>query len=301
MALLLVPLLAAPTARAFVRSVAPGTGACLFWNQRSIGWSLHVEGSASLGYDATRTAIGRSSATWAAVSCTDLEFGQQADATEPVVGASTDASRNRNVIVFRPVACDEVAPADAPCQTEGGCSNEFNCFDFGQNVIAVTTTSFRPNTGEILDADIEFNEASFRFTDVDSPPCGEGVEAPCVDTDLGNTATHEIGHLLGLDHSPVREATMFGSAPSGEITKRDLAEDDEEGICSIYPAGAPPNSCVTDTGGEAINTQSGCSCGSAGAGGGFTALVACLLLRGLWRKRGGEGPRARAQAPRAPA
>ncbi|KAL5722480.1 hypothetical protein ACHQM5_005996 [Ranunculus cassubicifolius] len=51
--------------------------------------------------------------------------------------------------------------------------------------------------------------------------------------DLESVAVHEIGHLLGLDHSEVREAVMFSGISPG-VTKRDLASDDIQGIRTLY-------------------------------------------------------------------
>ncbi|KAG5560862.1 hypothetical protein RHGRI_004022 [Rhododendron griersonianum] len=50
--------------------------------------------------------------------------------------------------------------------------------------------------------------------------------------DYETVALHEIGHLLGLDHSSVREAIMYAEAPVG-VTKG-LHGDDIEGIKALY-------------------------------------------------------------------
>jgi hypothetical protein len=55
--------------------------------------------------------------------------------------------------------------------------------------------------------------------------------------DIQHIALHEIGHFLGLDHSPILAATM---APYGvyDNTDRNLKRDDIVGISEICPAGA---------------------------------------------------------------
>lgn len=79
------------------------------------------------------------------------------------------------------------------------------------------------------------------------PPCG-GANAGALHYDDAETwglahspqrfdtetvALHEIGHLLGLDHSTVAGAVMFASY-GGE--RRQLTQDDIDGIRRLYPA-----------------------------------------------------------------
>ncbi|OMP03759.1 Peptidase M10, metallopeptidase [Corchorus olitorius] len=52
--------------------------------------------------------------------------------------------------------------------------------------------------------------------------------------DLESVAVHEIGHLLGLGHSPVPEAVMYGIFGYGTTTKRDLHPNDIEALTAIY-------------------------------------------------------------------
>ncbi|KAK1404467.1 Metalloendoproteinase [Heracleum sosnowskyi] len=51
-------------------------------------------------------------------------------------------------------------------------------------------------------------------------------------TDLETVALHEIGHLLGLDHSSVEDAIMYPIIPTG--VDKDLHADDVRGIKALY-------------------------------------------------------------------
>ncbi|KAJ9175377.1 hypothetical protein P3X46_013940 [Hevea brasiliensis] len=53
------------------------------------------------------------------------------------------------------------------------------------------------------------------------------------EVDLESVAVHEIGHLLGLDHSEDPNAIMYSTFSYG-ITKRDLSTDDVQGIRTLY-------------------------------------------------------------------
>ncbi|KAF9661531.1 hypothetical protein SADUNF_Sadunf19G0078500 [Salix dunnii] len=51
--------------------------------------------------------------------------------------------------------------------------------------------------------------------------------------DLESVSVHEIGHLLGLDHSNDPEAIMYPTIETG-TKKRDLTQDDIDGIHALY-------------------------------------------------------------------
>lgn len=99
---------------------------------------------------------------------------------------------------------------------------------FSGSAVAITRT-WALGSGEIEGFDIHLNDTISTFAAEDIPPPGT--------TDLQNTVTHEFGHVLGLDHSNDPHACMFSTAVRGEITKRDLNEDDIAGLQWLYSAG----------------------------------------------------------------
>lgn len=113
----------------------------------------------------------------------------------------------------------------------------FNADDWrgSATTFATTIVNYNPNTGEIGEADIIVNDQFYEFSDRELPGVGEA--------DLQNTLTHEVGHLIGMAHSDVAAATMFGSADLGETKKRSLHRDDIDGLCAHYPPEEYDSTC----------------------------------------------------------
>jgi hypothetical protein len=89
-----------------------------------------------------------------------------------------------------------------------------------------------PNEICISDADIQFNTAyNFYTLSFTNPTSGY--------YDFQTVATHEIGHLFGLDHSGLANAVMFpyGDSGTGGIVHI-LSLDDEIGSAALYTNGS---------------------------------------------------------------
>jgi hypothetical protein len=92
---------------------------------------------------------------------------------------------------------------------------------------AIATTYWWSSGGRIIDADIVFWDAAFRFFS-GSNGCSGGFY-------IEDIAAHEFGHALGLGHSTVTGATMYPSVSSCNAGNRTLEADDIAGVRFLYP------------------------------------------------------------------
>jgi MYXO-CTERM domain-containing protein len=278
-------------ASAYTRSTVSGTGVCLWWPTHAHSFQIDAQGTPDAPGTAVFDAIRNSFQTWAAVSCSDLSFPEEplsTAASDRVIGYFSGAT-NHNLVLFRTQSCRDVVPAADTCLRLGGCGNKYDCWEQGDGIIATTTTTSDRVTGRILDTDIELNDARARdgtkltFTAVDGLPCTSSDKTGCVSIDVQNTVTHESGHTLGLDHTTDPNATMYASAPEGQTSKRILGADDIQGVCAIYPRGAPTVTCVADS--TVTEDPSGCGCSQTETGPGAALAALALLLQIRRRSR----------------
>ena len=107
-------------------------------------------------------------------------------------------------------------------------------FPFSPGVLAITAKTLRVVPGasdaQIIDADIVVNPL-FSRSDI-----GVGYNNPDAGTyDVQSLITHEVGHVLGLLHSGVYNATMFYKLGPGTKV-RSLEQDDKSWASYRYPA-----------------------------------------------------------------
>jgi hypothetical protein len=209
------------------------TGPSLAWPTRQVPFSLTNARTSQIDKSLSDSTLSQAFAVWqllqlapsmvaqcGALPGTDLTFvPTAAPASVTWVGYNfLDPGHNYNVVLFRDTAWKNAANAG--------------------DIIALTTTTYSAKSGEILDADIEFNSADFHF--VTANP-GD------TDTDLLNTAVHEIGHFVGLAHCGLVSCghgeVMEPTADHGETLKRLLKCDDRAGMVFKYPAGQPNGFC----------------------------------------------------------
>ena len=161
---------------------------------------------------------------------------------------------------------------------------------WGQYVASITPVVASSGTGQIVDADILFNlttrddGTAFTFCQSD---CGNKLTA----YPLCIVLTHELGHVLGMNHSLDTKATMAASATPGELYKCQLADDDKLGICTMYRTtctGVPGAITLTDAKCEELAKANavtpptpapGCQAAPGGTVAGWLLALAAIAIR----------------------
>lgn len=241
---------------------------CIWWKENTtISIRPNAAGNPETPGDTEFVAIGAAITTWQTelAGCSSLTLTEGARSQSRLVEYDSAVSAtNENLVVFRQRPCRQVVPVGDSCSSNGSCANKYDCWDFTDGAIAITTTSFSPKTAQIFDSDIELNTPAYFFTTVDMPVCARGGEGfTCVATDVQNTMTHELGHLLGLAHVADVASTMSARAALGELNKRSLDPGSKRFVCDVYPRGMPSKTCFTPKLGVEENPAAKTGCTSA--------------------------------------
>jgi len=270
----------------YVRTGPTMAGRYLFWESGCVFVTLDEAGTKSIAGDNEFGVIDQAIAAWNNGIAT-CSYMQIINAGKKAAEVGRD---NTNLIKFRDTSWCRPATQDDPARCHP------------DSAAGITTATYVDDSGSsrdgaIVDADIELNGKTFAIS-VNGQTLGT---ASCL-AELQNTLTHELGHLLGLEHNclaagdPPRvddqgnavplcaaatatqqNATMFNFQECGENKKETLEPDDIAGVCGIYPTAKDPGTC------EPVGDGTGC-CSSGSGPAGPLALTGLLLLA-FWRRR----------------
>jgi hypothetical protein len=252
-------------------------GSKLFWASSIVSFDVQKDGSKRQDISATQldAVVNSAFQRWVDVVCEDgnhpgIQLSNFGLVTCAKPEYNTDQP-NQNVITFH----DSEWPYENTADT-----------------LALTTVFFKPDTGEIYDANIEINSYQ---PDLDEPPrfVLSAGQANGNQDDLNAVLTHEIGHFLGLSHSTQGDATMYQAYQPGMTT---LEDDDVAAICESLPfardtadPGTPPGVPRHGFSRECGEPQSGCCSSTIGGNApsnGPLALWAFGLGLAAWGGRG---------------
>lgn len=176
------------------------------WDQEVVEYVVNASGSDDMDPQSAVDAVQASFTEWSDLPGSDLKLSFVGTTASKDYGYFRD-QENSNLVVW-----------------------EEQAWPFDNSALAVTLTTFSTRTGKLLDADIVVNGVSYTWR----------ANGSTKYHDISNSLTHEVGHFVGLDHSDDGEATMYPSAPAGEMQKRDLAQDDLNGLYFLYGNGEAP-------------------------------------------------------------
>ncbi len=204
------------------------------WPNNNVTWAINPTVGNNI-FAGTSTAASGAQVTQTVQSAfntwTMTQLGGQVVNALTVTGPSTstltepNAADCLNVISFTASAQDfstgVIAFTDVVTTFGNPPNNTYTCTNGGS-----TTTLSCPLPSCLIDADMAFN-----------PSENFSVTTPALsgDFDLQSVATHEIGHMLGLDHSGIAHTVMFPFGDTGASEQRTLAVDDAAGLAFLYP------------------------------------------------------------------
>ena len=178
-----------------------------------IPWQMNSAVGANVtGSNSQETVFQNGFATWQALTTANLSFTEAAP-----VPANVRAGYDGINLVTTNVTANEY---------QSGALGLTLVYSFDQGGVVDQLARPIDFAGQIMEADIMFNPAVAFSTNTVTP--GDRI-------DLQSVATHEIGHLLGLDHTTILSATMFPTLTAGASYARVLSPDDIAGVSTLYP------------------------------------------------------------------
>lgn len=177
-------------------------GKTLYHNDPNIEMRLDPASFEGLDPEAVRSAVQIAMSRWNEVDRSALNFSLGADAP----GANYNGG-------------DHVIYYDA--------DNSSGWFNGGSMTVAVTPIIYNTGDGKIIDIDVLFNGRRWNFD----------TQSGTTAFDIQDVLTHELGHVAGLDHSPVHGASMWPYVSPGQWLHRSLTPDDQSGAVAVARAG----------------------------------------------------------------
>ena len=170
-----------------------------------VSYWINEKGSPNILNGSDFAAVQASFQTWQNIQTANIQFAYQGTTPDGTVGLD-----GMNVVTFT----DTSAP-------------------LGTTIIAATFSFFAINNGALV-----FEESDIAV----NPLLNFSTSGEINKFDIQSVVTHEIGHLLGLDHSGLVSSVMVPFGVPSQLDQRTLAYDDVAGVTEIYPnPSAMPN------------------------------------------------------------
>jgi hypothetical protein len=176
-------------------------GKPVFWKSPQVEYIIHPAGSSGIADDSESLAIRLAATQWNAALGGKLTLVE----AKPPNAASDDVD---DFATHRILFDETDSTGYFPEQT---------------GIVALTPIRIAGD-GKILDADVIFNGRDHNFS-TDLTP---------LTYDVRDVAVHELGHFIGLDHSPFLCASMFPYVKHQQTAHRSLSDDDVAGAKRNY-------------------------------------------------------------------
>jgi len=257
----------------YVRTGPTKAGHSLYWESGCVFVTVDAPGTAAIPGDGELPVIDAAIDEWNSktAGCSYLTIVNEGRKALEV------GNDKVNLIKFRDTTWGRPAIGSDPARP-------YNSLAAGITTAVYVDDMTSARDGAILDADVEINGVNFAIT-VNGQSAGSVTKSR---SELQNTLTHELGHLLGLEHPclasgdpprvdnlgrsvpqceplsllppSITEATMYNFQTEGETKKESLSDDDIAAICEIYPTNKDPDACD-----HVMRTSAGC-CSTSGRG-----------------------------------